>query len=158
MEQEFDPIAIVGMAVRLPGGVKNTADFWNLMVNRKSGLIPVPKERWDIDGFWNKTAQWGTIQNRECYMLGSECPLDRYDTAFFTNGRLEASRMDPVQRQLLEITRECLDTAGASATRETDVGCYVGTFSSDWQDDQSMDPHASGIYRGSGYLDFFRKN
>lgn len=156
--REDDPIAIVGMAVRLPGGVMNTDDFWNLMINKKSGLIPIPKERWNIDGSWSAEPQWGTIQNRDCYMFDSKVQLNRFDTSFFTCGKLESDRMDPMQRQLLEITRECLDSAGESKTRGEDVGCYVGTFSSDWQDDQSMDPHASGIYRGSGYLDFFQPN
>lgn len=136
----------------------NTTDFWNLVINKKSGLIPIPKERWNIDGSWSPEPQWGTIQNRECYMLDSQVQLNKFDTSFFTCGKLESDRMDPMQRQLLEITRECLDSAGEATTRDQDIGCYVGTFSSDWQDDQSMDPHASGIYRGSGYLDFFQPN
>ncbi|KAG8157912.1 hypothetical protein KVR01_012184 [Diaporthe batatas] len=146
------------MAVRLPGGVMNTDDFWDLMINKKSGLIPIPKSRWNIDGSWSAEPQWGTIQNRDCYMFDSQVQLNTFDTSFFTCGKLESDRMDPMQRQLLEITKECLDSAGESRTRGEDVGCYVGTFSSDWQDDQSMDPHASGIYRGSGYLDFFQPN
>ena len=44
---DADPIVICGMAIRLPGGVKNTRDFWDLMINKKSGLIPIPKERWN---------------------------------------------------------------------------------------------------------------
>lgn len=157
-ESAYDPTVIVGMAVRLPGGVMNTADFWDLLVNKKSGLIPIPKERWDVEGFWSREPQWGTIQNRECYMFDGRVRLDRYDTSFFTSGKLEADRMDPMQRQLLEVARECLDSAGEPAARGREVGCYVGTFSSDWQDDQSMDAHAPGVYRGSGYLDFFQAN
>ncbi|GKT88335.1 polyketide synthase [Colletotrichum tofieldiae] len=147
------------MAVRLPGGVHNTSDFWNMLVNKKSGLTKIPKERWDNDGFYSDVPKWGTIQNQECYLL-SDVDLKKFDTSFFTCGQAEAERMDPMQRQLLEITQECLDSAGetATSTMEKQVGCYVGTFSSDWQDDQSMDPHASGVYRGSGYLDFFQAN
>ncbi|KZL70111.1 polyketide synthase [Colletotrichum tofieldiae] len=156
---QLDPIAITGMAVRLPGGVHNTSDFWNMLVNKKSGLTKIPKERWDNDGFYSDVPKWGTIQNQECYLL-SDVDLKKFDTSFFTCGQAEAERMDPMQRQLLEITQECLDSAGetATSTMEKQVGCYVGTFSSDWQDDQSMDPHASGVYRGSGYLDFFQAN
>ncbi|KAK2013652.1 ketoacyl-synt-domain-containing protein [Colletotrichum eremochloae] len=157
--QMSDPIAIVGMAVRLPGGVHTTSDFWDMLINKKTGLTKIPKERWDSEGFYSETPKWGTIQNRDCYLL-SDVDLKKFDTSFFTCGQAEAERMDPMQRQLLEITRECLDSAGEVGTSTMDkrVGCYVGTFSSDWQDDQSMDPQASGVYRGSGYLDFFQAN
>ncbi|KAF6792038.1 Lovastatin nonaketide synthase 2 [Colletotrichum sojae] len=154
-----DPIAIVGMAIRLPGGVRNTQDFWNLMVEKRSGLIPIPKERWNSDGFYSPIAKWGTVQNKEAYMFKQEdIDFTKFDASFFTCGQQEIQRMDPVQRQLLEITRECLDSAGETRTRGRDIGCYVGNFGSDWQDDHCMDPHVSGVYRGAGYLDFLQPN
>ncbi|OHF03968.1 polyketide synthase [Colletotrichum orchidophilum] len=154
-----DPIAIVGMAVRLPGGVKNTEDFWNLMMNKQSGLIPIPKERWNSEGFYSPVAKWGTVQNKEAYMFSqADNDLNKFDASYFTCGEKEIERMDPMQRQLLEIARECLDNAGETNWRGQEIGCYVGNFSSDWQDDLSMDPHASGLYRGSGYLDFLQPN
>ncbi|KAI3556710.1 polyketide synthase [Colletotrichum abscissum] len=154
-----DPIAIVGMAVRLPGGVKNTEDFWNLMMNKQSGLIPIPKERWNSEGFYSPVAKWGTVQNKEAYMFTqADNDLTKFDASYFTCGEKEIERMDPMQRQLLEIARECLDNAGEVNWRGQEIGCYVGNFSSDWQDDLSMDPHASGLYRGSGYLDFLQPN
>lgn len=154
-----DPIAIVGMAVRLPGGVKNTEDFWNLMMNKQSGLIPIPPERWNSEGFYSPVAKWGTVQNKEAYMFTqADNDLTKFDASYFTCGEKEIERMDPMQRQLLEIARECLDNAGETDWRGQEIGCYVGNFSSDWQDDLSMDPHASGLYRGSGYLDFLQPN
>ncbi|KAI8194760.1 Highly reducing polyketide synthase gloL [Colletotrichum sp. SAR 10_65] len=154
-----DPIAIVGMAVRLPGGVRNTEDFWDLMMNKRSGLIPIPKERWNSEGFYSPVAKWGTVQNKEAYMFSqADNDLTKFDASYFTCGEKEIERMDPMQRQLLEITRECLDNAGETNWRGEEIGCYVGNFSSDWQDDLSMDPHASGLYRGSGYLDFLQPN
>ncbi|KZL86384.1 polyketide synthase [Colletotrichum incanum] len=154
-----DPIAIVGMAVRLPGGVRNTEDFWNLMINKRSGLIPIPKERWNSEGFYSPVAKWGTVQNKEAYMFSqADNDLTKFDASYFTCGEKEIERMDPMQRQLLEIARECLDNAGETNWRGQEIGCYVGNFSSDWQDDLSMDPHASGLYRGSGYLDFLQPN
>ncbi|TDZ16051.1 Highly reducing polyketide synthase gloL [Colletotrichum orbiculare MAFF 240422] len=156
---ETDPIAIVGMAVRLPGGVRNTDNFWELMMNKRSGLIPIPKERWNSEGFYSPVARWGTVQNKEAYMFSqADNDLTRFDASYFTCGEKEIERMDPMQRQLLEITRECLDNAGETGWRGEEIGCYVGNFSSDWQDDLSMDPHASGLYRGSGYLDFLQPN
>ncbi|OBR04132.1 Polyketide synthase [Colletotrichum higginsianum IMI 349063] len=154
-----DPIAIVGMAVRLPGGVRNTEDFWNLMMDKRSGLIPIPKERWNSEGFYSPVAKWGTVQNKEAYMFSqADNDLTKFDASYFTCGEKEIERMDPMQRQLLEIARECLDNAGETNWRGEEIGCYVGNFSSDWQDDLSMDPHASGLYRGSGYLDFLQPN
>lgn len=154
---DADPIVVCGMAIRLPGGVKNTQDFWDLMINKKSGLIPIPKERWNLEGFYSSVPRWGTIQNKECYMFDDR-DLTKFDASYFSCGEKEIERMDPMQRQLLEITRECLDNAGETNWRGQEVGCYVGNFSSDWQDDLSMDPHASGLYRGSGYLDFLQPN
>lgn len=63
-----------------------------------------------------------------------------------------------MQRQLLEIARECLDNAGETDWNGKEIGCYVGNFSSDWQDSLSLDPHSGGLYRGSGYLDFLQPN
>ncbi|KAJ0168676.1 Lovastatin diketide synthase LovF [Colletotrichum tanaceti] len=154
-----DPIVIVGMAVRLPGGVRNTQDFWRLMMDKRSGLIPIPQERWNSEGFYSPAAKWGTVQNREAYMFSrADNDLAAFDASHFTCGEREIERMDPMQRQLLEIARECLDNAGETGWRGREIGCYVGNFSSDWQDDLSMDPHASGLYRGSGYLDFLQPN
>ncbi|WYZ42233.1 hypothetical protein EsH8_V_001128 [Colletotrichum jinshuiense] len=154
-----DPIAIVGMAVRLPGGIRNTEDFWNLMIEKRSGLIPIPKERWNTEGFYSPVPKWGTVQNKEAYMFSqADNDLTKFDASYFTCGEKEVERMDPMQRQLLEIARECLDNAGETGWWGQEIGCYVGNFSSDWQDDLSMDPHASGLYRGSGYLDFLQPN
>ncbi|KAJ4419139.1 Type I Iterative PKS [Gnomoniopsis sp. IMI 355080] len=157
MAPESNPIVICGMAVRLPGDIKNTQDFWELMMQKKSGLIPIPQSRWNLEGFYSPVQRWGTIRNKECYML-SDRDLAHFDASYFTCGEKEIEKMDPMQRQLLEIARECLDNAGEAETRNKKVGCYVGNFSSDWQDDLSMDPHASGLYRGSGYLDFLQPN
>ncbi|KAK1985726.1 hypothetical protein LZ30DRAFT_767884 [Colletotrichum cereale] len=129
------------------GGVHNTSDFWDMLINKKSGLTKIPKERWDSEGFYSEVPKWGTIQNRDCYML-TEVDLNKFYTSFFTCSQAEAERMDPMQRQLLEVTRECLDSAGETATSTMEKR----------QNDQSMDPHAAGVYRGSGYLDFSQAN
>ncbi|KZL81170.1 polyketide synthase [Colletotrichum incanum] len=154
---EKDPIVICGMAARLPGGVSNTQDFWNLLVDGKSGLAPISGDRWQLEGFYSSTTRGGTIQNQECYLL-NHIDLTRFDASHFTCGRKEIESMDPMQRQLLEITRECLDNAGETGWAGRRIGCFVGSFTSDWQDDLSMDPHHTGLYRGSGHLDFLQPN
>lgn len=146
------------MAARLPGGVATTGDLWQLMVEKRSGLKPIPPERFNRDGFYSRHPRSGTIQNRDCYMLGREVDLTKFDASHFTSGRREIEAMDPMQRQLLEIARECLESAGEKGTFGTKVGCFVGSFTSDWQDDLSMDPHHTGLYRGSGHLDFLQPN
>ncbi|TLD18131.1 hypothetical protein PspLS_10422 [Pyricularia sp. CBS 133598] len=159
MADETDPIAIVGMAVRLPGGISNTSDFWDMLVNKQSGLIPIPSSRFNLDGFYSAAPRSQSIRNREAYMFDPKhVNLDAFDASHFTPGEKEISAMDPMQRQLLEVARECLDSAGEKSWRGRKIGCYVGTFSSDYQDDLSMDPHHNGIYRGSGYLDFLQPN
>ncbi|KAJ0268560.1 Type I Iterative PKS [Colletotrichum noveboracense] len=107
-----------------------------------------------------------------------------FDPSFFPVGAKEASRMDPMQRQLLEVAYECAENAGAArnlfggnassstasgigiGTRETasdfaarkDVGVFVGVFGEDWLQENVMDSQLAGLYRGTGFLDFLQAN
>ena len=52
-----EPLAIVGMSCRFPGGVSDPASFWKLLVERRSGIIPVPKDRWNRERWYHPNAE-----------------------------------------------------------------------------------------------------
>ncbi|KAH4115563.1 hypothetical protein HBI55_203610 [Parastagonospora nodorum] len=157
MCEQSEPIAIVGMALRLPGRVHSAEDLWEMLMSKKSGLIDIPKKRFNAEGFQSDTPMPGTMQTKHGYFL-DDIDLTQFDASFFSFGHKEAERMDPAQRQLLEIAWECLENAGETDWRGKEIGCYVGSFGEDWLDENVMDPHMSGQYRAPGFMDFFLAN
>ncbi|KAJ6027291.1 uncharacterized protein N7446_004111 [Penicillium canescens] len=136
--KEFEPIAIVGMAMRLPGGVKSDREFWEFLLNKKDGLCRVPETRYNVDSFYHETMPH-TVKTKHGYFLQDD-PA-HFDASFFDIGTTEASRLDPQQRLLLEVIWECMEGAGQVGWRGTDIGCYVGVFGEDWLDLKSKDSH-----------------
>src|SRR6201992_602181 len=129
-----EPLAVVGMAGRLPGGVSTPADYWQLLHDGVSGVIRVPEDRWDADAYFSEDhTRPGTICNREGGFLTSWRP-DEFDAEFFGISPREAVPMDPQQRLLLEVSWEALENAGAppKAIRNTQTGIYVGLTTSDY--------------------------
>ena len=92
----------------------------------------------------------------EGYFLQQD--LTQFDAECFSLNRTEAAQLDPVQRQLLEITQECLDSAGATETAGQKFGCFVGTFGEDWQDLRRKDTLDHGPYHLIGAADFAASN
>ncbi|KAL8729502.1 MAG: hypothetical protein Q9166_004674 [cf. Caloplaca sp. 2 TL-2023] len=88
-----EPIAICGIGLRLPGGIENTDDFWDLLVNKRDARKPIPSNRFDIDGFYSPTQKLGSISFKEGYFL--DCDLDRGDAGFFTATKAEYKLLDP---------------------------------------------------------------
>ena len=131
---DVEPIAVVGMACRLPGGVSTPADYWQLLHDGVSGVIRVPEDRWDADAYFSEDhTRPGTICNREGGFLTSWRP-DEFDAEFFGISPREAVAMDPQQRLLLEVSWEALENAGVTpkAIRNTQTGIYVGLTTSDY--------------------------
>ncbi len=131
---DLEPIAVVGMACRLPGGVSNPGDYWELLRDGASGVIRVPEDRWDADAYFSEDhTRPGTICNREGGFLTSWKP-DQFDAEFFGISPREAVAMDPQQRLLLEVAWEALENAGVTpkAVRNSQTGIYVGLTTSDY--------------------------
>ncbi|KAB8271955.1 putative polyketide synthase [Aspergillus minisclerotigenes] len=135
------------MAMRLPGGVRTTEDFWLFLINKRDGHCEVPKTRYGVDAFYNAHNERYT-HTRHGYFLPEDPAC--FDAPFFSVTDQEASAMDPQQRLLLEVVWECLENAGESNWEGKDIGCYVGVFGEDWLglshgDPLSMDrSHAFG--------------
>ncbi|KAI1300936.1 putative polyketide synthase [Xylaria venustula] len=154
---KFEPIAIVGMAMRLPGRVRNGEDFWRLLSEKKSGLCEVPKNRFNVDGFYDGSGRHGTIPSRKGYFL-EDVDVQEFDPSVFPISKKELERLDPSQRQLLQVAYECFESAGVTSWRGSKFGCYIGCFGEDWQDLNAKETQHSGGYRGTGYGDFSLAN
>ncbi|MBU3751536.1 MAG: type I polyketide synthase, partial [Mycobacterium sp.] len=129
-----EPIAVVGLGCRLPGGVSNAEEFWTLLREGASGIIRVPADRWDADAYYSDDHTVpGTICNREGGFLTSWQP-DEFDAEFFNIAPREAAAIDPQQRLLLEVSWEALENAGINpqSIRGTQTGVFIGLTTNDY--------------------------
>ena len=150
------PIAICGLALRLPGDIRNAEGFWDLLVNGHDARSPIPTNRYNTEGFDKRLRTKGAIETRFGYFL--EDDLAALDSSFFSMTIDELKKTDPQQRKILEVARECLESAGEVNYRGKPIGCYVGTFSEDWLHIGAKDPQYSGQYVMNGHLDFMIAN
>ncbi|MGQ9408435.1 SDR family NAD(P)-dependent oxidoreductase [Mycolicibacterium gilvum] len=131
---ETEPIAVVGIGCRLPGGVENADGFWTFLSDGGNGVIRVPADRWDADAFYSPDYSVpGTICNREGGFLTSWQP-DEFDAEFFSIAPREAAAMDPQQRLLLEVAWEALENAGINprSLRGSATGVFIGMTTNDY--------------------------
>ena len=129
-----EPIAVVGMACRFPGGVNNPEQYWELLKDGRSGIVAVPPERWDADEYYTDDHMVpGTICNREGGFLTCWQP-DEFDAEFFAISPREAAAIDPQQRLLLEVAYEALEDAGipTRAIGGTQTSVFVGLSANDY--------------------------
>ena len=152
----LDPIAICGLGIRLPGGIRNADDFWDLLINGKDAQGPIRSDRYKFDSFDGTLGEKGAINIGKGYFLDDD--LASLDASFFSMSRDELEKTDPQQRQLLEVTSECLENACEIDYRGKLVGCYVGTFSEDWLDMSAKETQHSGGYILTGHSDFILSN
>ncbi len=129
-----EPIAVVGMGCRFPGGVNNPEEFWDLLRDGRSGIVRVPANRWDADAYYTDDHTVpGTICSTEGGFLTSWQP-DEFDAEFFSISPREAAAMDPQQRLLIEVAWEALENAGIAphSIRGTQTGVFVGVTAYDY--------------------------
>ncbi|MEU8295635.1 beta-ketoacyl synthase N-terminal-like domain-containing protein, partial [Streptomyces pseudogriseolus] len=120
-----EPIAIVAMGCRLPGGTRTPEDFWNLLVAETDAVGPLPEDRgWDLDRLLDdEGAGGGKSSARQGAFLDG---AGTFDAAFFGISPREALAMDPQQRLLLETAWETFERAGIDPT--TMKGSRTGVF------------------------------
>lgn len=148
-----EPIAVIGMGCRLPGGVANPERFWEKLRDGANLVSETPADRWDADAFYDPTPGVpGKMYSKAGAFLDS---VDQFDPQFFGIAPREAKSLDPQQRLLLEVSWEALENAGQSPQKlaGTATGVFFGIGAIDYQalqvhqqDVKLLDTyHASGI-------------
>src|SRR5262245_15290397 len=112
---EAEPIAIVGIGCRYPGGIADTETFWRVLEEGVDAVMEVPRERWDIDALYDPDPAAPGKMTTRCGGFLAE--IDRFDAGFFGISQREAVSLDPQQRLLLEVSWEALEHAGIAAAR-----------------------------------------
>ncbi|OKI02215.1 polyketide synthase [Streptomyces sp. CB02923] len=124
-----EPIAIVGMSCRLPGGVQSPEDLWELLKDGRDGITGFPTDRG-----WNLDVLAGDGSGSSATSEGGFVDAASFDADFFGISPREAVTMDPQQRILLETSWEALERAGIDpgSLRGSDTGVFVGTSGIDY--------------------------
>lgn len=150
------PVAICGIGVRLPGGVRSDSELYRLLVNKRDARRVVPADRYNIDAYYDPRGRPGSIITKYGYYLDED--LARMDASMFSMSNAEISQMDPAQRLLLEVTREAFEGAGEGGFRGKNIGTFIGDFTTDWEDIQHADMTHSAPYQVTGAADFVLSN
>lgn len=149
---DTDPIVIVGMACRFPGGVRTPEQFWDLLREGRDAITEVPADRWDIDTFYDPDpAALGTMYTR---WGGFVDGVMDFDAEFFGIGAAEARAMDPQQRLLLEVAWEALERSGRAprTLAGSRTGVFVGQCFREYPGTRisALDPVEVGAYSVTG--------
>jgi acyl transferase domain-containing protein len=147
-----EPIAIIGMGCRFPGGAHTPEEFWRLLEGGVDAVCDLPPGRWDSDAYYDPNpAAPGKMYTRQGGFLKE---IDGFDAEFFGISPREVKNMDPQHRLLLEVGWEALEHAGQSADRlaGTQTGVFVGIGIDDYAKLQLKTLPASSIdaYTGTG--------
>ena len=149
-EKRTEPIAIVGMACRFPGGASDPRSYWRLIRDGVDAIRETPSDRWDVEAFYDPdplapgkmNTRWGGFIER----------IDEFDNHFFGISDREATRIDPQQRILLELAWEALADAGLppSHLRGSRLGVFVGISVSEYGLMLNSDLAASDAHAATG--------
>ncbi|MET7851832.1 type I polyketide synthase [Streptomyces avermitilis] len=167
LREKHEPIAVVGIGLRFPGGSNTPDEFAEFLREGRSGIGPFPTDRFDTDTYvadgGGEDDEPGRIRTIGGGFLDR---IDQFDAPFFNISPKEAQYMDPQQRLLLETAWEALEHANIDPTplRRANGGVYIGASSIDYALEldslpyEELDGHlASGItfFPLSGRLSYF---
>ena len=144
-----EPIAVVGLGCRFPGGA-DPAAFWDLLERGGDAVTEVPADRWDAGAYFDPALRRpGTASTRSGGFLAG---VADFDPEFFGIAPAEAIGMDPQQRLLLEVAWEAVEDAGiaAGSLAGTATGVFVGISNSDQTRLLGTHPDALDMHHGTG--------
>ena len=136
-----EPIAVVGVGCRFPGGCNTPSKLWDLVCEQRDIQSKIPTERYNSDAFHHEDgSKPGCTNVSHGYFLDEN--IRAFDAAFFRMNPAEIEAVDPQQRMLLETVYEALEFAGITMDqlRGTDTAVYVGCMTSDYTEMLLRDP------------------
>ncbi len=162
---KHEPIAIVGMSCRFPGGINNPETFWQILRDGIDTVVEIPQQRWNVDQYYDSNPKVpGKMYIRHAALLEE---VDQFDPQFFGIAPREANSLDPQQRLLLEVSWEALENAAIppSLLKESRTGVFIGIGQNDyaqWQLNrgdferlESYDATGNSFCFASGRLSYF---
>ncbi|KAJ5266789.1 polyketide synthase [Penicillium angulare] len=135
-----EPIAIVGMGCRFPGGNTSTSKLWDFLAEGKSGFSEFPPDRFSPDAFRHPNRERpGSMVSRGGFILNENAK--DFDHSLFGLSPTETLTLDPAQRKLLEVTYEAFESAGEplDRVRGSRTGVFVGNMNNDHETMQHRD-------------------
>lgn len=146
-----EPLAIIGMGCRFPGGASSPAQLWKLLCGGVDAITDVPPDRWDIRRFFDPDPDKpGKTYVKQAGFLQED--IYRFDPLFFGISPREAPSVDPQQRLLLEVTWEALEDAGLQAEKinGSATGVFIGGFCMDHSNQLLLNEDIANTYTGVG--------
>src|ERR1700722_5089363 len=127
-----EPVAVIGLGGRVPGGVDSPDAFWKLLAEGVDAIEVVPSSRWDADAFYDPRPETPGKANTK--WGGFVSGIDQFDPGFFGISPREAIGMDPQQRMLLEVSWEALENAcvRAESLNGSPTGVFAGVSTNDY--------------------------
>jgi acyl transferase domain-containing protein/pimeloyl-ACP methyl ester carboxylesterase len=131
-EAQREPIAIIGMGCRFPGGADTPVKFWRLLQQGIDAIVEVPADRWDAAAYYDPNPQ--TAGKASTMQGGYLADVSGFDAAFFGITPREVVSMDPQQRLLLEVSWEALEDAGLPPDQlaGSATGVFIGISTNDY--------------------------
>ncbi|NEP29953.1 type I polyketide synthase [Moorena sp. SIO3B2] len=148
--QSKEPIAIIGMSCRFPGGVDSPESFWQLLNNGVDAICEVPSNRWKVNNYYDPDPDApGKISTRDGGFLSQ---IDGFDAPFFGISPREAQSLDPQQRLLLEVSWEALEKANLVPDNlfNSLTGVFIGICSNDYSNKLATSCEIPQAYWGTG--------
>ncbi|MGE0216904.1 type I polyketide synthase [Mycolicibacterium sp.] len=145
-----EPIAVIGIGCRFPGGVSGPQSYWEFLEKGTNAVIEVPKDRWDGDAFYDADP---TAPGRMPTKWGAYLDdVSGFDAEFFGITPREAAAMDPQQRVLLEVSWEALENAGLAPDNlgETRTAVMMGVYYTEYQNSSAGNPDTIDAYSATG--------